>query len=163
MHFITNRFKHFSKTNSSNPRQRVPLSLFSFQLSNALKVVANKVIFLICFGAEPTGAPQNFSGKVLSSTSVELSWEAPSIEESNGGIIRYTVRYYLEQDPGQEFINDTVDTKMTFIDLKPNTEYIFQVRAHTAVGAGPYGSSQIKNTPPPRKSVIFFFFKLKES
>ncbi|XP_071800264.1 receptor-type tyrosine-protein phosphatase F-like isoform X1 [Asterias amurensis] len=99
---------------------------------------------------KPTGAPQNFSGKVLSSTSVELSWEAPSIEESNGGIISYTVRYYLEQDPGQEFINDTVDTKMTFINLKPNTEYIFQVRAHTAVGAGPYGSSQIQHTPPPR-------------
>ena len=27
MHFITNGYKHFSKTNSTDPRQRVPLSL----------------------------------------------------------------------------------------------------------------------------------------
>ncbi|XP_038056355.1 receptor-type tyrosine-protein phosphatase S-like isoform X2 [Patiria miniata] len=98
---------------------------------------------------KPTGAPQNFTGRALTSTSIQLSWSKPSDEESNGVITLYSILYYLEKEPGQEFTNDTVNTQVTFTNLKPSTQYVFKVRAHTGVGSGPYGTEVILVTPHP--------------
>ena len=46
MHFITNGFKHFSKTNSTDPRQRVPLN--SFMKLGPASMANSKLASLFC-------------------------------------------------------------------------------------------------------------------
>ena len=70
----------------------------------------------------------------IDSTSVTLKWMPP--ETCNGAITGYSIKY------GENCINKfggEVSDKMidTVKGLSPDTVYIFELKAHTRVGAGP--------------------------
>jgi len=81
-------------------------------------------------------APSNFSGLVLNSTAVLLTWSYPS--GPHGIIISFTIGYNTSGTstqvipiPGNQTTNYTVD------GLNEDTVYTFTVYASTRIGAGP--------------------------
>ena len=83
--------------------------------------------------------------------SIQVTWEKPEYLECNGEIIKYMVLYYTEENPGDDHPQETTDTKLVVVNPEPLTQYIFRVRAYTAVGNGPYSTEVFITTPPLRK------------
>ncbi|XP_064499802.1 ephrin type-A receptor 3 isoform X4 [Pseudopipra pipra] len=70
-----------------------------------------------------------------SRNSVSLSWQEP--EHPNGIILDYEVKYYEKQEQETSYtILRTKGTNVTISGLKPDTTYVFQIRARTAAGYG---------------------------
>ena len=88
----------------------------------------------------PGGAPQNFSAVGMSSTSVKLTWDQPAKALRNGEIIMYEVIYHKVQDPIDTFDINTTDTQLLVEGLEMNQEYVFQVKAYTSQGPGPWSN-----------------------
>ncbi|KAE8621771.1 hypothetical protein XENTR_v10004966 [Xenopus tropicalis] len=75
-----------------------------------------------------------------SRNSISLSWQEP--EHPNGIILDYEVKYYEKQEQETSYtILRARTTNVTINSLKPDTTYIFQIRARTAAG---YGSNSRK-------------------
>ncbi|XP_015262430.1 PREDICTED: ephrin type-A receptor 3 [Gekko japonicus] len=75
-----------------------------------------------------------------SRNSVSLSWQEP--EHPNGIILDYEVKYYEKQEQETSYtILRARSTNVTISGLKPDTTYVFQIRARTAAG---YGSNSRK-------------------
>ncbi|XP_021257136.1 ephrin type-A receptor 3 isoform X4 [Numida meleagris] len=75
-----------------------------------------------------------------SRNSVSLSWQEP--EHPNGIILDYEVKYYEKQEQETSYtILRAKSTNVTISGLKPDTTYVFQIRARTAAG---YGTSSRK-------------------
>ncbi|KAM9320620.1 ephrin type-A receptor 3 [Gastrophryne carolinensis] len=67
--------------------------------------------------------------------SIALSWQEP--EHPNGIILDYEVKYYEKQEQETSYtILRARGTNVTISGLKPDTIYIFQIRARTAAGYG---------------------------
>lgn len=49
--------------------------------------------FIFCYLAVPTGPPTNIRSTSATDTSLTLAWDPPLVEERNGIIVAYTVRY----------------------------------------------------------------------
>ncbi|XP_033737511.1 receptor-type tyrosine-protein phosphatase F-like isoform X3 [Pecten maximus] len=102
----------------------------------------------------PDGAPQNFTATGLTETSVRLEWDLPAKKLQNGEIIMYQLVYHKMADP-----TNTEDLNITGIqydvhNLEMNTDYVFQVKAYTSQGAGPWTVQHPFHTfgpmlPPP--------------
>ncbi|XP_058886299.1 ephrin type-A receptor 3 isoform X2 [Acipenser ruthenus] len=71
--------------------------------------------------------------------SVTLSWQEP--ERPNGIILDYEVKYYEKEQETSYTILRSKGTNVTINGLKPDTTYLFQIRARTAAG---YGASSRK-------------------
>ncbi|MGH0175123.1 UNVERIFIED_CONTAM: hypothetical protein FKN15_069966 [Acipenser sinensis] len=72
--------------------------------------------------------------------SVTLSWQEP--ERPNGIILDYEVKYYEKQEQETSYtILRSKGTNVTISGLKPDSTYLFQIRARTAAG---YGASSRK-------------------
>ncbi|XP_077783352.1 ephrin type-A receptor 3 isoform X1 [Podarcis muralis] len=70
-----------------------------------------------------------------SRNSVSLSWQEP--EHPNGIILDYEVKYYEKQEQETSYtILRARSTNVTISGLKPDTTYVFQIRARTAAGYG---------------------------
>ncbi|XP_074713003.1 ephrin type-A receptor 3 isoform X3 [Strix uralensis] len=70
-----------------------------------------------------------------SRNSVSLSWQEP--EHPNGIILDYEVKYYEKQEQETSYtILRAKGTNVTISSLKPDTTYVFQIRARTAAGYG---------------------------
>ncbi|ETE63206.1 Ephrin type-A receptor 3, partial [Ophiophagus hannah] len=70
-----------------------------------------------------------------SRNSVSLSWQEP--EHPNGIILDYEVKYYEKQEQETSYtILRAKTTNVTINGLKPDTTYVFQIRARTAAGYG---------------------------
>ncbi|XP_074828643.1 ephrin type-A receptor 3 isoform X4 [Natator depressus] len=70
-----------------------------------------------------------------SRNSVSLSWQEP--EQPNGIILDYEVKYYEKQEQETSYtILRARGTNVTISGLKPDTTYVFQIRARTAAGYG---------------------------
>ncbi|XP_025931770.1 ephrin type-A receptor 3 [Apteryx rowi] len=70
-----------------------------------------------------------------SRNSVSLSWQEP--EHPNGIILDYEVKYYEKQEQETSYtILRAKGTNVTINGLKPDTTYVFQIRARTAAGYG---------------------------
>uniref|UniRef100_A0A674H0U0 Ephrin type-A receptor 3 n=1 Tax=Taeniopygia guttata TaxID=59729 RepID=A0A674H0U0_TAEGU len=74
-----------------------------------------------------------------SRNSVSLSWQEP--EHPNGIILDYEVKYYEKEQETSYTILRARGTNVTISGLKPDTTYVFQIRARTAAG---YGTSSRK-------------------
>ncbi|XP_063812366.1 ephrin type-A receptor 3 isoform X2 [Pseudophryne corroboree] len=74
-----------------------------------------------------------------SRNSIALSWQEP--EHPNGIILDYEVKYYEKEQETSYTILRARGTNVTITGLKPDTTYIFQIRARTAAG---YGSNSRK-------------------
>ncbi|XP_072021945.1 receptor-type tyrosine-protein phosphatase F-like isoform X2 [Amphiura filiformis] len=98
---------------------------------------------------KPKGAPTNVMAKHETDTnSITVTWDQPELMERNGVITKYMVLYYTETNPGEDISEETTDTKLVVMNPYPVTQYIFQVRAYTAVGNGPYSTQVHIMTPP---------------
>nr|XP_025978252.1 ephrin type-A receptor 3 isoform X3 [Dromaius novaehollandiae] len=69
-----------------------------------------------------------------SRNSVSLSWQEP--EHPNGIILDYEVKYYEKEQETSYTILRAKSTNVTINGLKPDTTYVFQIRARTAAGYG---------------------------
>lgn len=91
-------------------------------------------LFLFLVLAVPSGPPVNLALTPLSSTSIILTWNPPLIHERNGLITTYTITFTSE---GNTNIFTARDPSLTLHNLRPFTEYTFNVSASTRVGSGP--------------------------
>ncbi|XP_064325707.1 receptor-type tyrosine-protein phosphatase S isoform X3 [Phalacrocorax carbo] len=80
------------------------------------------------------GQPMNFRAEAKTETSIVLSWSPPRQEI----IVKYEL-LYKEGDHGREVPkNFEPTTSFTVEGLKPNTEYVFQLAARSALGLGAF-------------------------
>lgn len=91
--------------------------------------------------AVPTAPPQQVRGSALDSRSLRIHWEPPPLEQHNGAIVYYKVKY-LRSDaaPGSapyEALKSPSEHSHTVTGLDKWTEYRVWVLAGTAVGDGP--------------------------
>jgi len=86
----------------------------------------------------PGGAPQNFTAIGLTSTSVQLKWDAPARDQRHGDIVLYEVIYHRTDNAQEDFAVNATDTAVIVDGLDRDTEYVFQLRAYTVKGSGPW-------------------------
>ena len=90
-------------------------------------------------------------GHNTSSTSIQVSWEAPSAVDQNGALTEYTVYY---QAVGGYFNDGTLKqqtvvaplSQVVLTGLEEYVEYNITVSASTSVGEGPVSASVIVRT-----------------
>ncbi|KAJ8389678.1 hypothetical protein AAFF_G00115540 [Aldrovandia affinis] len=109
--------------------------------------------------AAPSVAPQNIQVNTLSSTQLEVLWEAPPVETQNGNIQGYKIHYW-EQD-GQ---NETEKVKVLFLpettlrlkNLTSYTSYLVKLSAFNAAGDGPLSEPRRGRTLQAAPSIPSF-------
>ena len=110
------------------------------------------------FSPAPSAAPRNVQGHNTSSTSIQVSWEAPSAADQNGALTEYTVYY---QAIGGNFNDGTPKQKAVvapwsqvfLTGLEEYVEYNISVSASTSVGEGPFSVSIIVRTAEAGKTL----------
>lgn len=88
----------------------------------------------------PTGAPQNFTAIGLSQTSIKLQWDPPAKRHRNGEIVLYEILYHRRIDSSEDFATNSTGTMAIVDGLEVSTDYIFQLRAYTIKGSGPWSN-----------------------
>ena len=78
-------------------------------------------------------------------TSVELKWSPPPRDQRNGAIVQYEVLYHPTSSNVDDVLRNTTQTRLNIARLRKDTTYIFQVKAYTSQGAGPW-SDRITHT-----------------
>ena len=81
------------------------------------------------------GPPSNMSFPDVSFSTARVIWDVPA--EPNGEILKYRVTY-AERSSGFNFTKEFAATDRTYraVNLKPNTNYEFQITAQTGLGWG---------------------------
>ena len=105
----------------------------------------------------PAVAPVNVRSQVLSSTSINVSWEMLPPLERNGIIRGYQVLYEPLETFGGQIGPETVNTSdlfYTLVNLFENVEYNISVRAFTSIGFGPYSEAITNQTEQDCELVI---------
>ncbi|XP_061768707.1 receptor-type tyrosine-protein phosphatase delta isoform X32 [Nerophis ophidion] len=113
---------------------------------------------------QPSGPPTDVKCYSPTSTSILVSWQAPTMESQNGIITRYSIQYTAneggEDNAGAGSVADNIppeSTRFLLENLEKWTEYRVTVTAHTDAGAGPGSVLQVIRTEedvpsgPPRK------------
>ncbi|RDD35988.1 Tyrosine-protein phosphatase Lar, partial [Trichoplax sp. H2] len=86
----------------------------------------------------PSSHPQSIITTVLSSTSINVSWQPPQILDRNGIIVTYSLRYNSTRWNDNGIIQTTgSNTKVILQNLIPFTTYNITIKAATIVGYGP--------------------------
>lgn len=96
----------------------------------------------------PAAPPQNVAAEVLSSTSAQLSWEPPPLDQQNGVIQEYEVIMVVLSPPlwAEHNVSDT----LFYVDgLQPYTNYLFVVAA-TTISTGPFSDPIHLDMPEAR-------------
>eukprot|EP00058_Branchiostoma_floridae_P015952 XP_002601440.1 hypothetical protein BRAFLDRAFT_281312 [Branchiostoma floridae] len=88
----------------------------------------------------PDGPPENITSTAVDARTIKLAWDAPTLQLRNGRITKYSVRYNDKSNNGPEITNITTMQEIMYRNLRPSTQYVFRVRAHTSVGPGPWSS-----------------------
>ena len=93
----------------------------------------------------PSGPPLNLNVRLMSDTSVILTWEQPAQKHRNGEITGYVIRYKgTTVSSNEEMI--TVGrgvTELELNDLITGESYHFSIAAQTINGTGPYDNVTI--------------------
>ncbi|XP_027378412.1 contactin-3 isoform X3 [Bos indicus x Bos taurus] len=103
---------------------------------------------------EPTTAPSQVSANSLSSSEIEVSWNAIPWKLSNGHLLGYEVRYWNnggEEDSSNKLKVAGNVTSARLRGLKSNLAYYTAVRAFNSAGTGPFSATvnaTTKKTPP---------------
>ena len=103
------------------------------------------------FASVPMGPPQNLTMTATSSEGVRLTWDPPEKKLRNGNIILYEIVYYKEANQVQSQNVNTSDTHLDIVGLDTDTIYMFQIKAYTIRGAGPWGTRKSFKTFEDRK------------
>ncbi|XP_054935753.1 contactin-3 isoform X4 [Physeter macrocephalus] len=102
---------------------------------------------------EPTVAPSQVSANSLSSSEIEVSWNAVPWKLSNGHLLGYEVQYWNngEEESSSKLKVAGNVTSARLRGLKSNLEYYTAVRAFNSAGTGPFSATvnaTTKKTPP---------------
>ena len=76
----------------------------------------------------------------MNSTTIQLSWNAPSADTHNGLIVQYRIRVEDDQSKDVYFLN-TTGTTFTVTNLHPYFIYVFSIAAVTELGVGPHSDT----------------------
>ena len=84
------------------------------------------------------GSPTNLMRRVLSSSSVYLSWSPPPEDQQNGDILGYTIIVTQVSPPTSEqpIRFEMAEPEFTVTSLHPAWGYAFSVGAATSAGLG---------------------------
>lgn len=107
----------------------------------------------------PAGAPQNFTVTGVSETTIKLEWDLPAKHLQNGEILMYQLTYHKLADPTNWEDMNLTSIEYTITGLDMNTDYVFQIRAFTSKGAGPWTTKLIFHTYG-RSTILFEIFGL---
>ena len=117
------------------------------------------VIMINFIFTAPVNSPQNVTVMLLSSTSINVTWEEVPPIDRNGIIIMYEVLYEpLETETFGQLSSDTGNTTDLFIlleELHPFVNYSISVRAYTSVGNGPYSDVVVEATQEDCKPIRY--------
>ncbi|XP_024602861.1 contactin-3 isoform X2 [Neophocaena asiaeorientalis asiaeorientalis] len=102
---------------------------------------------------EPTVAPSQVCANSLSSSEIEVSWNAVPWKLSNGHLLGYEVRYWNNGEEGSSSKLKVAGnvTSARLHGLNSNLEYYTAVRAFNSAGTGPFSATvnaTTKKTPP---------------
>ncbi len=86
-------------------------------------------------------------------TSISLSWYPPPVDDRNGIISQYSVRYTSVYYSTERLMN-TTDTSVVLMDLEEFEEYEVSIAAATVEGVGPYSMAILVTTAQAGKSVV---------
>ena len=86
----------------------------------------------------PGGSPENFTAIGLTATSVQLKWDAPAKKLRHGDIVLYEIIYHRADNTLEDFAVNSTDPSVIVDGLDADTDYIFQLRAYTTKGSGPW-------------------------
>ena len=102
----------------------------------------------------PAGSPQNISITTHPSTasSANLAWKPPAKQHRNGDVLIYEILYHLITQPTIEWPLNVTSQSATIDHLLPDSEYIFQMRAYTIHGPGPWSNQVAYRTPNYRSA-----------
>lgn len=94
----------------------------------------------VLFVTAPDEAPNITNVNSPTSTSLMISWTAPSVDKQNGLLTEYMILYTNDVElPMSEWqMDSTLDTSITLTGLRIFTNYIVSVAATTIAGVGPY-------------------------
>ena len=107
-----------------------------------------------CAFLVPGGAPQNFTASGISPTSVKLTWDQPAKNLRHGDIIMYEIMYHKRSEPIDVIDMNTTDTQAIVDGLDMDQDYIFQIKAYTSKGAGPWSHRLAFRTFGQRKCTL---------
>ncbi|XP_046562844.1 LOW QUALITY PROTEIN: neogenin-like [Haliotis rubra] len=112
------------------------------------------------FSDEPSAAPQNFTLEVSSATRIIVRWEPPALDNRNGIITGYKIRYKRRgTKQGKTVTTDGNRNNYALTELRKGTEYQVRISALTVNGSGPatswehattYRDDLLENQVPPR-------------
>ncbi|XP_076984796.1 contactin-3 isoform X2 [Tamandua tetradactyla] len=103
---------------------------------------------------EPTVAPSQVAANSLSSSEIEVSWNAIPWKLSNGHLLGYEVWYWNDGEEEESSSKVKVaggETSARLRGLKSNLAYYTTVRAYNSAGSGPFSATvnaTTKKTPP---------------
>lgn len=116
--------------------------IFSFvHFFSITPILSLKSSFNPLLKLEPSAPPQDISCTSPSSTSILVSWKPPPVENQNGIITAYSIKYIEidgEDVKPHEILGISSDSTQYLLEqLEKWTEYRISVTAHTDVGPGP--------------------------
>ncbi|XP_064630526.1 uncharacterized protein LOC135489212 isoform X2 [Lineus longissimus] len=122
------------------------------------------IMTVVAPDGRPTASPENLTVTGLSPTSVHVTWDPPLKRGRKGKIVNYMVEWRKESGETLWTSNlNTSETDVTIGDrtpLKPETYYVFRVRAFTSAGSGPltqtFRFTTDKAVGPPRNLRVVF-------
>lgn len=86
----------------------------------------------------PGAPPRNVTGRAISTTAIEVSWEPPPNESTNGKIIYYKLHVVeTGRSDSEALLVRLSNTTFTLDELRKWTTYRIWVAAGTSVGDGP--------------------------
>ena len=88
----------------------------------------------------PRGAPLNFAAEQSGSQSASLSWNPPAKSLRYGDVVMYEIHFHRLRQAVDVFQVNATGTTQIIDSLEINQDYIFQIRAYTSKGAGPWSN-----------------------
>ena len=105
--------------------------------------------------AAPTAEPQFLMATTVTARNVTIMWDPPPMEQRNGIIRSYTIRYYPDssepEQPNEESVLGNL-TSFSVDGLIPYTNYTFEVMAVT-IDPGPPASIVVETDEAGKWSV----------
>lgn len=94
-------------------------------------------ILVKTFSSTPSEPPSNVSIEVTSSTSILVRWEPPALEDRNGQITGYKIRYRKSKSPIQVETTPANVRHHELLNLEKMSAYQIKIAAMTVNGSGP--------------------------
>ena len=123
--------------------------------------IYNYIYKLCVYTTVPSAAPQHVSVSASTPRSARVRWRDPPLDDQNGQIVHYVVRYFLADDRNSvkeeevEAAEGQDDVIEHVVDqLQPFTTYEFAVAAATAAGQGPFSNPSSVRMPQDSKLCI---------